>query len=152
MVGGNQYVRSQNMTTSLELSPWEEWQNRVFGPINWQSENAPLYSLQNGLRKWEPSTVQNRRLRLTDTSMGDCPGDDDAVWYERDYETLPAEARACVIHGNCKKKKVFDSFGSTHISSYAFSRTQLEQSSVSLLFEGFLSDFVPSVSTRDFKL
>jgi hypothetical protein len=105
MVGGNQYVRSQNMTTSLELSPWEEWQNRVFGPINWQSENAPLYSLQNGLRKWEPSTVQNRRLRLTDTSMEDCPGDDDAVWYERDYETLPAEARACVIHGNCKKKK-----------------------------------------------
>jgi hypothetical protein len=63
------------------------------------------------------------------------------------------QKRVCVLHTeNVKKKKSFDSFGSTHICSYAFSRTQIEQSSVSLHFEGFSSKFVLSLFTRRFSL
>lgn len=106
MVRDNQYARTQNMTKSLELRPWDEWQNKDFEPITWQSGNALLYTLQNGLMKREPSAVQNRRLRRTDTGIEDCPCDDDAVWYERDYEAPPAETCACVTHWNYAKKKV----------------------------------------------
>jgi len=89
---------------SLELRPWDEWENKDFEPITWHLGNAPLNTLQHGPMKWEPSTVQNRRLRRTDTGIEDCPGDDDTVWYERDCELTPAEAWACVTHGNCKEK------------------------------------------------
>lgn len=108
MVRGNQYVRSQNMTKSLELRPWDEWEKKGFEPLTWQSGNALLNTrtLQHGLMKWEHSTVQNRRLCRTDAGIEDCPCDDDAVWYERDYEVPPAEACVCVTHWKCEKKKV----------------------------------------------
>ena len=50
------------------------------------------------------------------------------------------------------KKSPLTLFGSTHIFSYAFSCTHIEQSSVSLHFEGFSSKFVLSLFTRHFSL
>jgi len=105
MVRGTQCVRSQNMTKSLELRPWDEWENKDVEPITWQSGNAPLNTLQNGLMKWEPSAVQNRRLRRTDTGIENCPGDDDAVWYKRDCE-VHQQKHVRVLHTKTVKKKV----------------------------------------------
>ena len=63
------------------------------------------------------------------------------------------QKRVPVLHiETVEKKKPLDSFGPTHICSYTFSRTQIEQSSVSLHFEGFSSKFVLSLFTRHFSL
>lgn len=150
MVRGNQYVRSKTWPTER---PWDEWENKDFKPIIWQSGNALLNTLQNGLMKWEPSTVQNRRLRPIDTSIEDCPCDNDAIWYERDCEVPPAEERACITHWNCGKKNVLRLFRlHSHLFLCLFTHTNKEQSSVSLHLEGFSSKFVLSRFTRHFSL